>query len=186
MSDQRQPEPLLFSSLHDRHAGISEGVGKNYEEAVRVCLDRHHLSPAQFSLIDNGKETQARAEWIVTSERVRNAWANKDDATRDGAYGISLAAVELTRGLVAVRRAETRTGADYYLGQPGALLDDLEASYRLEVSGTDDGNESAISNRLRQKLEQARRGNSNLPAIASVVGFAARKIVSSDMHAEDS
>jgi len=43
--------------------------------------------------------------------RTRNAWANKDDATRDGAYGASLAAVELMRGLDERRpeRAQTIT-----------------------------------------------------------------------------
>jgi hypothetical protein len=177
---------LLFSALHERHIGVTEGVAKNYSEAVRVCLDRHHSSPIEFALADNDKQDRAQAEWIATDNRTKNAWANKDDATRDGAYGMSLAAVDLIRGLVAVRRAETRTGADYYLGEPGTTSDDLEATYRLEVSGTDEGNETAIFARLRQKLDQARKGNSNLPAIASVVGFGALRIVSADLAAEQS
>ena len=179
-------QSLLFSALHERHVGVSEGIGKGYSEAVRVCLDRHHLSPAEFSLSDNDRQDRAQIQWIETDDRLKNAWANRDDATRDGAYGVSLAAVELMRGLVAVRRAETRTGADYYLGEPGTSSNDLEASYRMEVSGTDDGNEAAIHARLRQKLEQARKGISNLPAIASVVGFAALRIVSADLVAEQS
>jgi hypothetical protein len=85
----------------------------SYSEAVRVCLGRHHGSPVEFSLNDNGQVERASAEWPPPDERTKNAWANKDDATRDGAYGLSLAAVEAMRGLVAVRRAETRTGADY-------------------------------------------------------------------------
>ena len=89
------------------------------------------------------------------------------------------------RGLVAVRRAETRTGADYYVGEPEAGLEDLEASFRLEISGTDEGNESCIISRLREKLTQASKGNSNLPAIASVVGFAALRIVSADLVLEE-
>jgi hypothetical protein len=89
--------------------------------------------------------------------------------------------IELMRGLVAVRRAETKTGADYYLGPIGSSLDDLEESYRLEVSGTDEGIGSAIEARLKQKIHQALIGNSNLPAIASVVGFAASTIVCADV-----
>jgi hypothetical protein len=174
---------LLFSALHERHIGVTEGVAKNYFEAARVCLDRHHSSPIEFALTDNTNQDHAQAEWISTDNRTKNAWANKDDATRDAAYGMSLAAVELMRGLVAVGRAETRTGADYYLGEPGTPSDDLEATYRLEVSGTDEGNDTAIFARLRQKLDQARKGTSNLPAIASVVGFAALRIVSADLEA---
>jgi hypothetical protein len=172
---------LSFLNLSERHPGVSEGVGMGYSEAARVCLDRHHDSPAEFVLGDNGRVESASAEWPPADERLKNAWANKDDATRDGAYCLSLAAVEALRGLVAVRRAETRTGSDYYLGEFGSGSDDLEASFRLEVSGTDEGGETIILGRLRQKVEQARRGNSNLPAIASVVGFAARRIVSTSV-----
>jgi hypothetical protein len=86
--------------------------------------------------------------------------------------------------MVAVRRAETRTGTDYYLGSPEAPADDLEASFRLEVSGTDEGNDTVIQSRLRQKLDQAIAGASNLPAIATVVGFAALKIVTADVKKE--
>jgi hypothetical protein len=173
---------LCFEDLSARHAGVSQGVSSSYAEAVCVCLDRHHTSPAEFQVKDNGRIDQASAEWNRADERTKRAWANSDDATEAGAYGLALAAIEIMRGLVAVRRAETRTGADYYLGAPGAVMDDLEASVRLEVSGTDNGGEAVINGRLRQKLEQASKGRSNLPAIASVVGIGALQIVSADVE----
>jgi hypothetical protein len=80
-----------------------------------------------------------------------------------------------------VRRAETGTGSDYYLGSPGDLQEDLENSLRLEVSGTDEGDGNIIRSRLRQKISQARAGNDNLPAVAAVVAFLALKIVASDV-----
>jgi hypothetical protein len=89
----------------------------------------------EFSLKDNDEIEATVAEWMKPDSRLEKAWANADDATRDGAYGLALAAVEITRGLVAVSRAETRTGADYYLGRSDASPDDLEASIRLEVRG---------------------------------------------------
>ncbi|MYD00209.1 MAG: hypothetical protein F4X13_13180 [Gammaproteobacteria bacterium] len=97
------------------------------------------------------------------------AWNNADDATRDGAYILVVAAVEAELGMVALRRAETRTGADYYVGSPDT--DDLESALRLEVSGVNAGDGRAVRGRLAQKLAQARRGISNLPAMAGVVGF---------------
>jgi hypothetical protein len=172
---------LRFSDLSARHLGVSDGISNNYSEAARVCLDRHHKSPMEFRLRDNGKDKVASARWVMADDRTRNAWANKDDATEAGAYALALAAIEVLRGLVAVGRAETRTGADYYLCEPNSTLEDLEASFRLEVSGTDEGSDSIIRSRLREKLDQAKRGNSNLPAIASVVGFAALQIVSADL-----
>ena len=82
----------------------------------------------------------------------------------------------------AVCRAQGRTGVDYYLGPANGILEDLEATVRLEVSGTDEGNLSTIKSRLRQKMEQADRVESNLPALATVVGFAALRIESSDVQ----
>jgi len=172
---------LQFLDLSRRHAGVSHGISISYSEAIRVCLDRHHSSPVSIMITDAALSQTASAEWPRADDRTANAWANRDDATEWGAYGLSLAAIEITRGLVAVKRAETRTGADYYLAAPDADLEDLEGAYRLEVSGTDDGNEAVIQNRLRRKLEQAQKGNSNLPAIATVVGFSALRIVSADL-----
>jgi hypothetical protein len=53
----------------------------------------------------------------------------------------------------------------------GKQCEDLENCFRLEVSGTDAGTKSDIEVRLREKMEQTQRGKSNLPAIASIVGF---------------
>lgn len=78
--------------------------------------------------------------------------------------------------MVAVRRAETRTGADYYIGLVDRDLEDLENCLRLEVSGTDLG-KSEVKKRLIKKLEQAKQGNSNLPALAAVVGFKVQLIL---------
>jgi hypothetical protein len=172
---------LNFASLSERHFGVTESIASVYEEAARVCLGRHYKSPQRMALRDQSNELDCAVEWIDVDARTANAWANTDDATRDGAYGIALAAVELSRGLVAVRRAETRTGSDYYLGDPNEPAEDLETSARLEVSGTDKGDETAMETRLRQKIAQARAGNSNLPAIATVVGFLALTILTSDV-----
>jgi hypothetical protein len=102
---------------------------------------------------------------------ILNTYANGIDATESGAYGICLAAVEAEERLVAVRRAETLTGADWYVAPVGTSPGDLEDCYRLEVSGLDAGGRAAVQARLKQKVDQTRRGASNLPAIASVVGF---------------
>jgi hypothetical protein len=176
------PRRLRFLDLDRRHLGLTSGIANGYSEAARVCLDRHHVSPVSFRLSDNDRTKKVKADWLKADKRTTEAWANKDDATEAGAYALSLAAIELMRGLVAVRRAETLTGADYYLGRPGAHAGDLEAALRLEVSGTDEGSETVMKARLRLKKEQTRQGNSNLPAVASVVGFAALRILTEDVE----
>jgi hypothetical protein len=135
------------------------------------------MAPTQFILREEREELVAQVEWEPTDERCRAAWANEIDTTEAGAYACTLAATELMRGLVAVRRAETGTGADYYIGPANRVSDDLEDCFRLEVSGTDRGSAGAVSSRLRQKVKQALTGNSNLPALAAVVGFQAQLIL---------
>ena len=94
----------------------------------------------------------------------------------------ALAAVETMAGLVAVGRAETGSGADYYLGKSGAELDDFESCYRFEVSGVDRGGVSEIRSRLRTKISQVTAAASNVPAIASVVGLATKVVVLEDVN----
>lgn len=120
---------------HERHFGLTEAVAKFFEEAASVCLDRHHDSPRDFQITQQNETMEARAEWGAPDERTKGAWGNRDDATEAGAYCLALAAVELTKGLVAVRRAETLTGSDYYLGLPGEAPSDMRALLRLEFSG---------------------------------------------------
>ena len=171
---------LPIHALEQRHTGLTKAIADSYTEAARVCLDRHHRSPADFELDDAGGTTAATAAWEETDARTRAAWGNEIDATEAGAYACALGAVELVHGLVAVRRAETMTGADYYVAPRGHTADDLEGWVRLEVSGLDRGLEGEVRRRLRTKVDQALRGRSNLPARAVVVGFRARLIALSD------
>ena len=177
------PKPKL--PIHDmaqRHHGLTEAIAEAYTEAARVCLDRHHESPINFEIKHSDQTSEAVVEWERTDDRTRRAWANEIDTTEAGAYACTIAAVELSDGLVAVHRAETKTGADYYVAPAGASPADLENCVRLEISGVDRGAASAVVQRLKAKLEQAAAGASNLPAMAGVVGFRARVILLSPLE----
>jgi len=161
---------LPLNNLADRHPGLTSSLADSYLEAACVCLDRHHEPPQDFQLKNQLIEQLARVDWKPPDERCKKAWANENDATRDGAYACALAAIELSLGMVAVKRAETFTGADYYIAPINSQIDDLEDCLRLEISGTNlDVYE--VRRRLKKKVNQAQEGNSNLPALAIVVGF---------------
>jgi len=118
----------------------------------------------------------------LPDDTILRAWANEIDATEAGAYGIALASIEISDGLVAYARAETLTGVDYYLGPADNTLLDLENSHRLEVSGISTDNESKMIARLQRKIDQAKAGNSNLPAIAAIVGFLSKSVLMEDLE----
>jgi hypothetical protein len=167
---------IPIDNLDDRHPGLLPSTAANYLDAARVCLDRHHNSPANFNLSNDGQMTQGQLHWQSTNDRDRNAWANLEDATRDGAYALALATIEYLHGFVAVRRAQSRTGADYYISPIDQDPDDFEQCYRLEVSGTH-LNRSAIQQRLRQKIIQTQLGTCPSPAIVAIVGFQEKVVI---------
>lgn len=164
-------------SLHDpRHPGLTPALSAAYAEAAEVCMARHHEPPeTTFTVEVSGVDHERQLRWSAPTAAAQRAFNNQDDATRDGAYILAISAVENELGLVTLLRAETRTGADYYVGAPGA--NDIEEAYRLEVSGVDAQTVAAVRSRLKTKIEQAQEGLSDLPAFASVVGFLHRRIL---------
>jgi hypothetical protein len=172
---------LRLENMHERHRALTPAIAASYNEAAAVCMSRHHTSPVELTLSDNGVDAPGELAWSVPDDRTLGAWANDIDATEMGAYGCVIAGVEEIRGLFAVRRAETRTGADYYIGPVGSGLDDLEDCYRLEVSGLDAGSRRDVANRLLRKIRQAGEGKSSLPAIAGVFGFLAKLLMLRDV-----
>jgi hypothetical protein len=129
-----------------------------------------------FEIDDGAAKEHISISWEPADQRARDAWANRDDATRDAAYLMVIAATERRHRMYAVRRVQVGGRADYYVAPVGVSADDLEACTRLEISGVDGGGRSAVSQRLTQKIEQVSRG-ANFPAMAGVIGFAARTIL---------
>lgn len=168
------PELPSLGDLHERHPGITPALCIAYAEAAAICLSNHHTSPTAFEVNKFATSQIRLVLWNEPDDRQKAAWNNADDATRDGAYALSLSVAEAELDLVAISRAETRTGADYYMAPRGTTS--LEEAFRLEVSGLDRGSPQEITKRLQAKITQAQRGRSNLPALAVVVGFRARQV----------
>lgn len=176
MTRRSDAEPLPdLRTLHERHPGLTPEVGASFAQAAEVALSRHGAPPCLVEVRALGGCTERPLDWREPDDRAQKAWANRDDTTRDGAYSVSLAAVETELGLLAVSRAEVKSGADYFVAPEGAT--DLEGAERLEVSGISEGARSAIKARVKQKLDQAAAGQSDLQAIVSVVAFKERVVV---------
>lgn len=173
-----------FQDLHLRHPGISRGISALFDEATRVCLDRHHVAPVEFVIERGEAQLPVVAQWTPADERTRRACENRSYATELGACGLVLAAIEASDGLVALGRAQMVSGVDFMLGKAGDTLQDIEGMTRLEISGVDQGGMAALRSRLQHKILQAARGAHNVPAIAGVVGFAAQRIVVKDVPIE--
>lgn len=175
---------LAIAALHVRHPGVSPEVSAFYAAAAAVCLHRHHRSPAQFDIAEDGDPAASYgAAWDEPSDSQERAYANEEDTTENGAYCVALAAADAHLSLLALRRSQSRSGADYYLIPDGTAISadhelDLERPdlVRLEVSGIDEDSEQALRARLRRKLDQVARAPSDVPAIAAVVGFKTTRV----------
>lgn len=171
---------LQLSNMADRHPGLTPNLANALAEAARVCLDRHHQSPADFSVSCKGQQGRAQVEFEKPDPRMIAANANDPDATRDAAYSISFAAVERLEEMVVVARAEAMSGADWYIAPVGTAVGDLEDAVRLEVSGTDLGDSRECQRRLLQKVAQTQAPGHPITAIASVVGLKSTTILIAD------
>ena len=155
-----------IGKLYRKHIGVTKALSRTYEEAACVCLDGGN-PPTSFDVRNGDAATRRLLRWHVPTDRERRAWANAIDRLEAAAYGVALAAVEAELGLVAIERARTLSGADYYVAAAGADL--LEDAYRLEVSGTGATDARRAHERLRQKLQQVAHPAD--PSLACVVSF---------------
>jgi hypothetical protein len=170
---RQDPLPSL-RELFLRHRGLYEHLSRAYADAAAICLGEHHVSPTDLEIHCDSSRCLREVRWEEPEAGARESWGNRDDTTRDAAYSVGLAAVEAELGFVALARADTRTGADYFAGTQDTTL---ETAHRLEVSGTRAGDERGLRARLTQKVDQAQRGLSDLPALACVVGFQSRAVL---------
>lgn len=180
MGERPSQRLLPIDRLDERHIGLTRARAQAYYEAACVCLDRHHASPISVRLDVDRRRSERQLHWMIPDERIMAANANETDATSEGTCAVSLAAVEAEHGLFAIGRAWHGSGSDCFLAQSGSSLD-LEHAVRLEVSGVDRGDEARVRSRLRDKILQVENGDLDSPAIAVVVGFRERLIVSESL-----
>jgi hypothetical protein len=172
-----------IEALHESHSGMTAALCSVLAESVSVVLTRCDFAPPTlFDLHAQSRSSSALLVWQKANERRLRAYQNQDDSVRDAAYGVAIAAVEIETDLRVVSRADTRSGADYYLDRNDLAADQpkeatFEGSYRLEVSGVGDGDADAVRQRLHSKRRQLSNGRSDKPGIAGVVGFRARLIL---------
>jgi len=54
---------LKIEEMHARHRALTQPVAGSYYGAATVCLSRHHASPLEITLSDNGEESHAALAW---------------------------------------------------------------------------------------------------------------------------
>jgi hypothetical protein len=98
-----------------------------------------------------------------------DAWNDLEETTEYAAYGIAILLIMEITAFTVIRRSRKGTGFDYWLGKKDDLL--FQDAARLEVSGMLKAEASAITARVKQKVQQTVPTDGTLPAYIVVVEF---------------
>lgn len=164
-------EILDLSDLGDgTMVGLSPEVGNSLAQAGAVCLESESHAPGVDLAVTGTVAGTHPLHWETPDDQARRSWINEIDATENGAAGVAILLARRLLDLVVISRARHGTGFDYWLGGDAAEPP-MEGSVRLEVSGVRTGSSSDVARRVRQKLDQMRRGDATVPGYAIVVEF---------------
>ncbi len=149
---------------------LSELRVASYVEAASVMLDRFHTvppPPTSGRVLHDDEEHEAGVHWREPDDWQRRSHANDHDATEEGAYALAFAAAAAL-GYVVRYRSLHGSGSDFVVTRIGEPENDY---WKLEVSGTAEGDDSEVRARLREKLGQVAGGDLRRPGLAAVVRF---------------
>jgi hypothetical protein len=165
---------LTFEALTDGQLGISSAYGSFLAEAASHCLHYNdHENPVLLRLTGDVC-TPRTLKWLDLNEGDKSTWADLQEATEYGAYGVAIIVVLPLTRTARVERSAKGTGIDYWVGDRRDGQEMFQRTARLEVSGILTGDETKIEARLNQKLAQTQRSDTagvGMPAYVVIVEF---------------
>lgn len=169
-----------LSSLSDPGiTGLTVASGSLFAEAAAVCLHENGHQGDDVSCViheivslepEEIQDKQASLRYPPLPERAKEAHADLQYATEQGAYGMALLVASQVKGLKVLRQSIKGTGFDYWLTSKDG--DGIQEAARLEVSGLLCGKPTDVRKRVRQKWKQTERTDYlPLPKIVIVTNF---------------
>lgn len=159
--------------LKTGETGLSSGAGHNAAEAAAVCFEENSHSASVKLQIDGKHKGNFIVKWEPVTLGVRNSHNDLQDATKDGAVGMAAACAPYLFAKKILKQSRKKSGFDYYLADQDAFL--FQDSIGYEISGILRNDDSEITRRTKQKVDQVRRGNAGLSAHVFVMEFSQPK-----------
>ena len=156
-----------FGALKNGRLGISAVYGAFLVEAASHCLRCSHHEDPVFLYVTGDVCMACNLKYSGMTERNAGTWADLQEATEYGAYGLAIIVALALTQTRRVERSARGTGVDYCVGDGKDQRGIFQGSARLEVSGILKGDKTKVAGRLHKKLAQTERSdNTGLP-----VGF---------------
>ena len=166
-----EADGIFLGDLKLGMPGIESPLGESFAHAASVCLETGRHESGVTMPIEGDIRKSYPVFWEGIDDQVRRSWADLQDATEMGAYGIAaLVIVKLTEFTV-IERARKGKGFDYWLGPKNKEAELFQNAARMEVSGILIGDEGEIERRVRAKLAQVKPSPGRHAAFIVVVEF---------------
>lgn len=146
-------------------------TGANLALAGAICLESQNHSPGVALAVrgNAGSAQNYHLNWTPTASGDNALW-QPNQATEWGAAAVAILLVNRATPYRVVEAAVVGTGIDFWLSENSALT--LQRQARLEVSGIRNGNDAAVTRRVREKLNQTTQSDhSQTTAYVIVVEF---------------
>jgi hypothetical protein len=138
---------LSLDALAEGFPGITPIFGQALSEAASVCLDQQgHSSPTSMT-VRGALDVMAQISWHSPNDQARRCWADDQETTEQGAYGVASVLVPEISDFTVVERSKKGTGFDYWLGEKGEESLLFQGKARLEVSGIRSGSNTEAPHR---------------------------------------
>lgn len=163
-----------FAALGPR---LHEAVAGHYGAAAAFCLRQHHSPPTLKMLLSvEGSTTALRIAAHELTPSMNASFADLQESTEYGAYGIALLASAHVFQFRFGQRSSKGTGFDMFMLPPGAEIDPedpFSETWGLEATGILQGDDKAIRDRFQRKRNQIMPSIGLVPILIAVVEFSA-------------
>lgn len=163
---------ICIRPINLRTPAITGSYATMLGEAAAVWFEENsHASGVALNLA--GVSTQTFAiQWQKLEAAHKSTYADLQEATEFGAYGIALVVIREVTGKTAIERSAKGGGFDWWIGDsedPSGLP--FHGKARLEVSGILRDRGGALETRLQVKRLQTDSSDSLGPAIIAIIEF---------------
>lgn len=166
------PEAFSFDPLREGKLGLTKAYGSFLVEAASFCFHLNEHPNPVLVIVTGDTPTSGSLEWHEITDAHDHSFADEQEATEYGAYGIAVVVVLKLSGISHIARSAKGTGIDFWLGLGTDERGIFQSTARLEVSGILKGRDSRIAARRNTKLSQtARSDETSLPAYVAIVEF---------------
>lgn len=162
---------LNLNNLKEGIGGLTEAFGIFLAEAAMFCLEANNHEGRAILKVEGDFEENFEINWTdKLTEKVRNSWHDKKEATEYGATAIALLLLLELTDYESFKR--TRGGTDYIISKQQKEKSKFPVISYLEISGIwQETRSNTLTMRINLKKKQVKRTVLDAPAIIIITEF---------------